>query len=220
MYNDEILAAIAAAIAAAKKAGSFKLRLVFTPLSEISRIRSFVTMLKGRGIAVDDETMMKLRLVALSRRWQEDTDRVVVMDICDDFDENEFVARFAIAIESIEAVPRDIATGEQKILEGSMDPQKAIRHAKNGGPREIKIVIPKAKRGDVAFVWSMFKHKQISFVNADEQKVFEAAFQNPEWSLGGKLTATIRLEEELHEHMASGILRGAHVRVKTIAIMR
>ena len=216
MYNDEILAAIAAA----RKEGSFKLKLVFTIISAINQVRSFVTMLKGGGIAIDDDVMMKLRLVAISRRWQEDTDRVVVMTMDDNFDENKFVAKLEFAFESIEAVPRASPFCEHKDPEGTMKVTKAIQHARARDQRELKIVIPKADRTDIVLIWSMFKRGQISFTDPVEQQVFEEAAQNPNWSLSGRLSFGIRLEDGSREHIASGVLNGAGARVKTIKVMR
>ena len=216
MRKDEVVSAIMAA----KKAGSFKLKFIFAVGSEVGRVRSFVTMLNGDCITVDDDTLMRLRVVAITMRWSDDTDRVVVMNICDNFDENEFVAKLAHAIESIEAVPAQSLNRDQKIREGTMDVQKAIRHAKNGGPRDLKIVIPKATQVEVAMIMDMLRYRQISFANPNEQTVFEEAARNNNWSLGGRLSANIRIEAGLNEHVASAIMHEAHVRVKTAKIMR
>jgi hypothetical protein len=214
MHNEEILSAITAA----KKAGSFKLKLVFALGSEINGVRSFVTMLKGGGIAVDDSVMMKLRLVAISRKWQEDIDRVVVMAIEDDFDEREFVAKLRLAIESIEILPINFPLAGT--MDGDMDVKKAIRRAEVKNLREVKIVIKNANRVDVALIMDMFRNEYISFTNPDEQKVFEEVIQNPNWSLGGRLSANIRIEKSCREHVASAVLHGAHVKARAIKVMR
>lgn len=215
MRKDEVVSAITAA----KKAGSFKLKFIFAVGSEVSRVRSFVTMLNGDCITVDDDTLMRLRVVAITMKWTDDTDRIVVMNICDNFDENKFVAQLAYAIEAIEAVPAESLNRDQKIRIGSMDVQKAIRHAKNGGQRDLKIVIPKATFIDVALVMDMFRHRQFSFTNPNEQLVFEEAAKKNDWSLGGRLSASIRIENECREHASSAAMHGANVRVKTIKVM-
>jgi hypothetical protein len=211
---------ILAAIAAAKKEGSFKIRLVFAIGSEISRVRSFVTMLKGGGIAVEDETMMKLRLVAISRMWQEDIDRVVIMDICDNFDENEFVARFEFAFENIEALPRVRLANEPEKHDGVMSPKKAIRKALANGQRELKIVFPSASDTDVLLFMDLVKHGYVSFADHREQLVFEDAMRHRDWSLGGRFLADIFIEKNLPEHDSRRILDGAHAQIKGIKVVR
>jgi hypothetical protein len=215
MRKDEVVSAITAA----KKAGSFKLKFIFAVGSEVSRVRCFVTMLNGDCITVDDDTLMRLRAVAITMRWSDDTDRVVVMTICDNFDENEFVAKLAHAIEYIEAMPVVSLNRNQKTRENTMDVQKAIRHAKNEGSRDLKIVIAKATWSDVAFVMDMFRYRQISFTNPNEQIVFEEAHRKNNWSLGGRFLASIHIEDECHEHIGSAAMHGAHVRVKTVRVM-
>jgi hypothetical protein len=218
MCKDEVVSAIMAA----KKAGSFKLKFIFAVGSEVSRVRSFVTMLNGDCITVDDDTLMRLRVVAITMKWSDDTDRVVIMNICDNFDENEFVAKLAHAIEYIEAMPVTSLNRDQKIREGTMDVQKAIRNIKAdvNASRDIRIVIPKATQVEVAMIMDMLRYRQISFANPNEQTVFEEAARNNSWSLGGRLSANIRIEAGLNEHVASAIMHEAHVRVRTAKIMR
>jgi hypothetical protein len=187
MLNNEVLAAIAAV----RKSGSFKFKIVFTIESEISQVRAFVTMLNGDSVSIDDDILMKLRLVAILRKWQEDTDRIVTVTMCDNFDENEFVAKLAYAIEGIEVVPRACLTKEPKKHEGLVSPKKAIRNALANGQCKIKIVIPKATDTDVLLFMGLVKHGHISFADYREQLVFEDAARRHAWSLGGKLLANI-----------------------------
>jgi len=212
MRKNEILSSIAAA----RNAGSFTLRIVFTAESEIRSIRSFVGMLDGGGIAVDDETMMKLRLVALLMKWPEDTDRVVVMNLCDNFDEQEFVAKFEHAIEDIRAVPRPCLCREH---EGMMDPKKAIRHAQIKGLRALRIVIPKATDADITLFMNLIERGFVSFTDSREQLVFEEAIRGHGWSIGGRLSARVLIDRDLPEHAGSAVMHGAHVRVKTVKVI-
>ena len=216
VYKDEILAAIAAA----KDAGSFKLELVFAVESEISWVRLFLTMLKRGGITVDDETITKLRLVAISRRWQDDTDRMVVMTMEDDFDVNKFVATLEFAFESIKAMPRVCLANKRRKHEGVMSPKKAIREALANHQHQIKIIIPSATDTDLLLFLSLVKKGYVSFADPREQLVFEHAARHQDWLLGGRLLADIFIEKDLPEHDSRRVFDGAHVKVKEITITR
>ena len=216
MYNDEILAAIAAA----KESGSFKVRVVFAVESEISYVRLFLTMLKRGAVSVDDATTMKLRLVAITRRWQDDTDRMVVVTMEDDFDVNEFVARLEFAFESIEAMPRVCLANKRRKHEGVMSPKKAIREALANHQRQIKIIIPSATDTDVLLFMDLVKRGYVSFADHREQLIFEDAARHHDWLLGGRLLADILIEENLPEHDSRRVFDGAHVKVREITITR
>jgi hypothetical protein len=215
MRDDEILPVIEAA----KSAGSFKLRLVFAMESAIRTVQSFVTMPKGDRITVDDETMMKLLLVAITRRWQEDTDRIVTMTMEDDFDPNEFVAKFEFALEGIEAVPRDCLDCEREKHEGTMNFRNAIRDALTSDKRNFRIIFPRVTDTDLLLFMDLVKHGCILFTRPDEQLVFEAATRTHGWLLGGRLSANIFIKQ-LPEHAGSRIMEKAHVRVRTARIVR
>jgi len=216
MRKDEVLSAIIAA----KNAGSFKLKLIFATWAEVGQARSFVTMLNSDSVAVDDETVMRLRIVAISRRWQDDTDRVVIMTMGDNFDESEFIGKFAYAIESLTVMPLASLANEAKKHDGATSPKKAIRKAMTNGKREIRIAITKATSIDVMMFMQLVEHGYISFLNQGEQMVFEEVTKGHDWSLGGKLSADILIKNELPEHTSRRVLDGAHVHVKKIQVVR
>ncbi len=212
MLNDEVLAAIASA----RKSGSFKFRIVFTMESEISQVRTFVVMLNSGAVSVDDATTMKLRLVAITRRWQEDTDRVVIVEICNEFDENEFVAKFRHAIENIEAIPvTSCPTGKHKKHDGAMTPKTAIRRAfDDKGECELRVIIPKATGTDLSFFMALVKQGSITFTDQRERLVFEDAARHNDWALGGRFSADVSIKKEkMHEHQCRRILDGAHAKL-------
>jgi hypothetical protein len=215
MRNDEILPVIEAA----KSAGSFKLKLVFAMESAIRTVQSFVTMPRGGRITVDDETMMTLRLVAITRRWPDDTDRIVVMTMEDDFDPREFIAKFEFALEGIEAMPGDCLDREGEKHEGTMNFRNAIRDALTNNKRNFRIIFPKVTDTDLLLFMDLVKHDCILFTRHDEQIVFEAATRGHRWLLGGRLSADIFINR-LPEHAGSRITEKAHVRVKTARIVR
>ena len=216
MRTDEILSVIEAA----KNAGSFKLKLVFAVESEISWVRLFLTMLKGGGITVDDETVTKLRLVAITRRWQDDTDRMVAMTMEDDFDQHKFIAKLEFAIESIEAVSRVCPAIKRRKHEGIMSPKKAIREALANHQRQIKIIIPSATDTDLLLFLSLVARGYVSFADPREQLVFEHAARHQDWLLGGRLLANILIEKDLPEHDSRHVFAGAHIGVKEITVTR
>lgn len=213
MSREELLSAIATA----QKTRSFQIRIVFTPWSEIFRVRAFVIMLNSGRIAVDDKTMMRLRLVSINRRWPEDTDRVVTVTICDYFDGDEFVSKFRHAIESAEAIVRTTLAGEH---EGLTNPKKAIRKALTDDRRRIRVVIAKATNTDVLLFMELVKHNHISFTNYGEQLVFEEAIKGHKWSLGGKFSADVLIRNDLPEHTGRRIMDGAHIHIRTVRVLR
>ena len=222
MRKDEIMTAIEAA----RKAGSFTLKFIFALEAEIFMVRSFVStfapMSNGHRIDIDDDTMTRLRIAAIKRKWQEDTDRIVVITMCDNFDESEFITKLLPVIDGIEfveAVPREQLQNKNEIKQGTMSPKKAIRHAQSEGQRELKIVIPNATHTDAVLFMDLFSHGYISFLRPDEELVFKEAKNNNAWSLGGRLSATIYIEKAIPVHAAEGVMNGAHVKVKTIRIV-
>jgi hypothetical protein len=213
------------AFEAARNAGSFTLKFIFTLEAEIFNIRAFVSAFghisNGNRINIDDETMMRLRIVAVKRKWQNDTDRAVIITTCDDFDINEILAKLVPVmdgIEAVEVVPREFLQDKCEKHEGTMDPKKAIRHAQARGEQELKIIIPSATHTDAVLLMDLRSRNFIYFVNRNEELVFLEAQRNQTWALGGNLSATIFIKKELPVHAAEGVMHGAHVRVKTAKI--
>lgn len=223
MRTTEVLAAIAAA----RNAGSFTFNISFAMNAEIFAVRHFVTslrpMLKQGGMEIEDETMMKLMAVAVRRRWQEDTDRLVAVTMHDDFDAHQFAIKIEPIlhdIDGIEAAKRAAAGCAYKTRASTMAPKPAIRKAYSRGERNVRIVISEASRIDLIIFEELVQHKFITFVSPDERMVFDEATRRNEWTLGGRLSAQIIINRGLPEHAGGRIMDGAHVRVSTVKPMR
>lgn len=220
-------AEVLAAIEAAKCTGSFKFNIGFALNAEIFAVRHFVTelrpMLKQGGIEIDDVVMMKLMAVAVRRRWQEDTDRLVTVTMHDDFDAQQFVIMIEPILHDIEAVGavrRDNLAHSPQIRAGTMAPKKAIRKAYSRGERDVRIVISEASKVDLLIFEELVRHNFVTFVSPDEQMVFDEATSRSEWTLGGRLSAQIHINQGLPEHAGGRIMTGAHVMISTIKPMR
>ncbi len=91
------------AIEGARAKGSFKLKIVFTLEATMAWVGNLLWIERYGIVEIDDKTKTTLLNVASSNKWLNDTDRVSIVTITDDFDPAYFVEKVGPGLQQIEA---------------------------------------------------------------------------------------------------------------------